>query len=273
MTLMMGTTSPMTPKPRSTRRWTDYNIVNVELRRVKSSFVADECTLLSTRSARTTMYCSICHKSTENCLGNFLQGIGCRSCQGTGIVTNEKIDSALADRPIRRLEQARGSIIKINWQCNRCNHIWNAAPNDILNNLTGCPVCVHVVSMEERAWLRSLGITNTQMSIKINDTLIKVDGWDPTTNTIYEFYGDFFHGNPQKYDHYKINAKTKTTFGSLYAATMRKRQLIIDSGFHLVEMWESQWRISNKYNYRKMKKLHHLHLHHHQPEITCSNNN
>ena len=43
---------------------------------------------------------------------------------------------------------------------------------------------------------------------------ISVDGYDHTTNTIYEFLGDYYHGNPNLYksnEYNKINHKTKKT--------------------------------------------------------------
>lgn len=39
---------------------------------------------------------------------------------------------------------------------------------------------------------------NREVVIKISGRIFKVDGFDPIINTIYEFYGDFWHGNPKK---------------------------------------------------------------------------
>jgi hypothetical protein len=53
-----------------------------------------------------------------------------------------------------------------------------------------------------------------------------VDGYDPITNTIYEFYGDFWHGNPKIYNLNDINLATKQSFKCLYKYTMKREELI-----------------------------------------------
>jgi len=69
-----------------------------------------------------------------------------------------------------------------------------------------------------------------------------VDGWDPETGTIYEFHGDYWHGNPRRYPaddpHPDVRGKT---FGDLYQATLEKEQLLRDLGYDLVVMWEMDW--------------------------------
>jgi hypothetical protein len=69
-----------------------------------------------------------------------------------------------------------------------------------------------------------------------------VDGWDPETGTIYEFHGDYWHGNPRRYPaddpHPDVRGKT---YGDLYQATLEKEQLLRDLGYELVVMWEMDW--------------------------------
>lgn len=47
-------------------------------------------------------------------------------------------------------------------------------------------------------WLNLINIPKEkrQITISILNKKYKVDAFDDTTNTIYEFYGDFWHGNP-----------------------------------------------------------------------------
>jgi len=105
-------------------------------------------------------------------------------------------------------------------------------------------------------WIRSLeksesiSIQNAErggeLRIPIGESSIQVDGYCKSTNTIYEFHGDFWHGNPEKYNSEEINPTTKKSFGELYKKTLNREELIRTLGFNLVVMWESDWdRIEN----------------------------
>jgi len=108
---------------------------------------------------------------------------------------------------------------------------------------TGCPKCVAKFSKKERKWIKSFNNKN----IKVNHTLffkskrIVVDGFNKETNTIYEFYGDFWHGNPDKYDPNDINPMTKTTFGELYSKTQTREAFLIKKGYKIIKIWENDW--------------------------------
>ena len=111
----------------------------------------------------------------------------------------------------------------------------------------GCPSCGSQHSMAERLWLDSLGIPNDQttrtVNLRIGGKRCIVDGFDPTTNTVYEFHGDFWHGNPTIYDSNKMNPLVKKTFGQLYQRTLEKEALIRAAGYNLVTIWESDWKV------------------------------
>lgn len=109
----------------------------------------------------------------------------------------------------------------------------------------GCPKCSSSISKLEIKWLESLGVPDTkenrQVKIQIGEKYIKVDGYIPETNTIYEFWGDYWHGNPDIFSPDDMNTRNKKTFGKLYEETQRKRKLIIAAGFNLVEIWENEF--------------------------------
>lgn len=105
----------------------------------------------------------------------------------------------------------------------------------------GCPKCCNNISRLEVKWLNELNIINRNPKININGRIIKPDGFDPDTNTIYEFYGDFWHGNPKLYNPNDINIKNKSTFGELYNATLVREKIIKDAGYNLVTIWESDF--------------------------------
>ena len=102
-------------------------------------------------------------------------------------------------------------------------------------------------------WLRhiesSTGVTiqhaerGGEFRIPLSNGYIQVDGYCPEKNTIYEFHGDVFHGNPNKFDeHYHCHPYDKTvTAGELLEKTLQREEVIRQLGFKLVTMWESDW--------------------------------
>ena len=79
----------------------------------------------------------------------------------------------------------------------------------------GCKSCTITVSKDETIWLDSLNIEsiNRNVEIIVNGRMFNVDGIDYETNTIYEFNGDYYHGNPKIFDSNVINKTTGKTFG------------------------------------------------------------
>jgi hypothetical protein len=111
-----------------------------------------------------------------------------------------------------------------------------------------CPKCYNSSSKIENEWLDSMGILkhNRQHKIQLNNfKIITVDGYDPDTNTVYEFNGDFWHGNPKTYPT-GFNKVTKCDFEILYFRTLDKAENIINSGYNLISIWESDWKEQKK---------------------------
>jgi G:T-mismatch repair DNA endonuclease (very short patch repair protein) len=79
----------------------------------------------------------------------------------------------------------------------------------------------------------------------IPETKYKADGYCKENNTIYEFHGDFWHGNPTIYDKNEMNMIVKKTFGELYQRTLEKEKIIQNLGYNLVTMWENDWKKIN----------------------------
>lgn len=79
----------------------------------------------------------------------------------------------------------------------------------------------------------------------IPNTRYRVDGYCSENNTVYEFHGDCFHGNPdvfapEEYCH-PFNNKTA---GELYSATKHRENEIISLGYNLVVVWESDYMLN-----------------------------
>ena len=144
-------------------------------------------------------------------------------------------------------------------------------PNGHLNGY-GCPKCCQTnFSKSQIEWLKFISkLNNIHIIHSLNggefvipNTKFKADGYCKETNTIYEYHGDYWHGNPNRFDKDKINKTTDCTFGELYKNTLEREQIIKELGYNLVIMWENDWKKINKsikYLQQKFKNLH-LFLH------------
>ena len=70
-----------------------------------------------------------------------------------------------------------------------------------------------------------------------NNKYFFIDGFDPKTNTCYEYNGNFWHGNPNYYNSNDVNPCNKKTFGYLYNKTIKKEKLIKQAGYNLITKW------------------------------------
>lgn len=124
--------------------------------------------------------------------------------------------------------------------------------------ITNCPVCTQeqrvtvigrskphenvsgtrvgsFVSTQETNWLDELNVPVRQFYLK--DVKYRVDGYDPSTNTVYLFHGRFWHGCPDTYDPDFIHPIAKLPMKDLYDKTMEYEKKIKDAGYNLVVQW------------------------------------
>lgn len=94
-------------------------------------------------------------------------------------------------------------------------------------------------------WLNYLKIPNNKREVYAK--LIKsnknyyFDAYDPDTNTVYEFHGNYFHGNPRIYDSDSLNKLIGKTYGELHQSTIERENNIKAEGYKLVVIWEDDW--------------------------------
>ncbi len=67
------------------------------------------------------------------------------------------------------------------------------------------------------------------------------DGYCAETNTIYEFHGDYWHGNPEVYKSTYWNKRKQKPAGELYQATVARENKIKSLGYNLITVWESDY--------------------------------
>lgn len=102
---------------------------------------------------------------------------------------------------------------------------------------SGCQACGDRFGIKENKWLDSLNINERQVRIG----KYVVDGYDPITNTVYEFNGDFWHGNPKIYKSDDKNIVNGKTFGLLYENTIKREKYLKDKGYKVISIWESDF--------------------------------
>jgi len=130
---------------------------------------------------------------------------------------------------------------KIWWKCSKCDFEWESTINRRSSG-QGCPNCVRKYSKKCHAWIDGFNNPNIGKGgwYTIEGRNFEFDGFDKTTNTIYEFYGDYWHGNPRVY-----NPDDKIfygkTFGELYEKTLKREQFLISCGYKLITIWEDEW--------------------------------
>jgi len=119
---------------------------------------------------------------------------------------------------------------------------------------TGCPTCSFshysknsIVYLKFISKYYGLNIQHAEniMEYKIPTTKYSADGYCQETNTIYEFHGDYWHGNPIIHLENTINKTNKKSFGFLYKKTLEREEVIKNLGYNLIVMWEYDW---NKIN-------------------------
>lgn len=107
----------------------------------------------------------------------------------------------------------------------------------------GCQLCGGYGSAAQRLWLEALGVPERlwEKRVTAGQRKLRVDAYDPETRTVYEFWGDIWHGNPLMFRPEEANAMNGRTYGQLHAETQAKRAQLLAAGYRLVEIWESDW--------------------------------
>jgi len=131
--------------------------------------------------------------------------------------------------------------IKIKIKCNTCNRIFNQRPINHMRG-DGCPYCSYNISIPEIEFLNYCNIPNNKEHRQKYIKPYKPDGYDSSTNTICEFLGDYWHGNPDKFKSTYFNQRCKKTAGELYIETINKFDALKSLGYNIKYIWESDWK-------------------------------
>lgn len=103
-----------------------------------------------------------------------------------------------------------------------------------------------VVSKKEKEILekiRKMGfevIGSYKIDTKISDIFI------PSLNLIIEYFGDYWHCNPKKYDSKYFHKKKNMSAKEIWDYDKNKLELIRNNGYNLEVIWESDFKNNNK---------------------------
>lgn len=116
------------------------------------------------------------------------------------------------------------------------------SPNHHLRGY-GCQVCGKNNSYMASQWLDECGVPkeHREVTIKLpSKKRYRVDAlYD---NVVYEFNGDFWHGNPKIYNSGDVNPIAGKSFGELHDKTMKKENDLKKFGFKVVSIWEKDYK-------------------------------
>lgn len=179
---------------------------------------------------------------------HFKNGTRCSVCSGNYPISKDRFRSHLVDHgysvvsfPKKFNSKAKvfcvcpkGHKINIRWndfqQGVRCKHCY-------IEDFSDSRSSVSAISQD---WLDKLGIKDREKYI--DQFSIYVDGFDSETNTVYEFLGDFWHGNPEVYNLEETNPVNKKSFKQLYEGTFHRFRLLEKAGYKIVYIWEKDHR-------------------------------
>jgi len=206
------------------------------------------------------IFCKKCNEYFSQTPNNHLAGNGCDACGRLSMIEKQSLTKEeFIEKAIKVHEDKYGydevvyvnAHTKISIFCKKCNEYFPQTPANHIYHQRGCPICCHKgYSDMAIKWLEFM-MTEHKIHIqhalnggeyKIPGTSWRADGFCVETNTIYEFHGDFWHGNPIKFNSSDINTRTHTTFGELYEKTQKRKQTLIEMGYNYVEMWEYDWK-------------------------------
>jgi len=203
---------------------------------------------------RTCPECNIIvlHSRKDNAMESYVNKRGCRKCAKIGTKSPTYIHGEYSvkrkARPIIIPDEVTGVYFNkhIKLWCRICpccskETSYNARYACILaqRKNTQCITCAYdrYTSIGESKFLDYVQVYDRQISV--NELV--VDGLNESTKTVYEFLGDYWHGNPSEFDPQAINKVRHMTFGELYKATFERFDLLKSFGYTINYIWESDW--------------------------------
>ena len=184
---------------------------------------------------------------------NHLNGNPCPHCSGRIIVLKELLER-FNKKHKDTFEYSnvvyKDMFSKVKITCTKHGNFMQTPSNHLKGQ--GCNRCTSNISKMENEWLDYLKIPSNcrQQYLPINNKRFYVDGLDVDNKIVYEFYGDFWHGNPKVYNENNKNRVTGKTFGYLYNKTLEKERVLKNAGYSINSIWELDWKALKKNGFK-----------------------
>ena len=146
------------------------------------------------------------------------------------------------------------------WKVTATNHVHPGNGNGDITKARRCRTCSS--SKGEKEWLDSLNnldiirqhriyLENEEHCLATNRRRLHVDGYDPKTNTVYEFLGCWYHGCPltdsclpyhKPFADDLVHAEIKKTMIVLRNEWHARKGVLEALGYNVVSIWECEFR-------------------------------
>lgn len=220
-----------------------------------SNYIYEKESYINCKS-KVRIHCKKCESSFEQQAQSHLHGKGCANCAGnTNSTTESFIDKAtkLHGSKYDYSEVEYGTArTKVKIICKECEQSFMQEPRSHLSG-SGCPICcqdsryskIAIQWLEHEAKRRRIKIQHALNGgeFQIPNTRFRVDGYHKPSNTVFEFHGDIYHGNPELFHKNSTpNPYSDKTAGQLYRETMKREKLIQSLGYNLVTIWQNDFK-------------------------------
>ena len=167
----------------------------------RSWTIKEEKLLISHYTKLGIKLCALKLGKTENSIRTKASKLGLKRSTTSKRLTDNEYVEKLKNSEYINIDPYVKSDVKIRHKHLICGFIWEISPNNLTK--TYCPRCSKKpYSKLAIKWLNSISsnIIHAENGGEQNIAGYKVDGYDPITNTVYEFHGDVFHGNLDRFD-------------------------------------------------------------------------
>lgn len=186
------------------------------------------------------------------------EGYGCPFClskQNKGrlslTVLKQRLKTNNSNLTLVNEKSYKISTEKMEFNCSECNTISSLRVGHAASGNTGCIKCGgnNPCSKISASWLSRYEKIFKDLQhgkyneYKIPNTRYRVDGYSKQHNIVFEFLGDIWHGNPEKYkDSLRVYGKTMK---ERRQHTMKRFKEIAKLGYIIVYVWEHDYRKGN----------------------------
>ncbi len=188
------------------------------------------------------------HGSFFQTPSHHLQNHGCPQCGGSNPGSTKEFTKRVKQIHMDKYDYSKvdyiNNKVKVELVCPVHGSFFQTPKKHLVGH--GCIKCSHLISKVETKWLDEQNVSKEyrQFKINIDKKWFKVDGFNPETNTIYEFFGDYFHGNLKLFKKEDFNQRCRKTFGELYQKTLKRIKTFKENGYNVIYVWEKNYKES-----------------------------